>query len=215
MKHDRIAEFIQSFDPGNNDFLNSLEERARRDNIPVIRPAAQNLLKLMLELKRPGSILEVGAAIGFSAVFMAQYSDPSARITTIEKYEKRLGPLKENILASGFKDRIRVIEGDALEVLKELSDEGASFDFIFMDAAKGQYLNFLPYVLKLLPEGGVLISDNVLQDGDIIESRFAVERRNRTIHSRMREYLYQLTNGGELVTGIFPIADGMTVSVRR
>ena len=215
MKHDRIAEFIQSFDPGNNDFLNSLEERARRDNIPVIRPAAQNLLKLMLELKRPGSILEVGAAIGFSAVFMAQYSDPSARITTIEKYEKRLGPLKENILASGFKDRIRVIEGDALEVLKELSDEGASFDFIFMDAAKGQYLNFLPYVLKLLPEGGVLISDNVLQDGDIIESRFAVERRNRTIHSRMREYLYRLTNGGELVTGIFPIADGMTVSVRR
>ena len=215
MKHDRIAEFIQSFDPGNNDFLNSLEERARRDNVPVIRPAAQNLLKLMLELKRPGSILEVGAAIGFSAVFMAQYSDPSARITTIEKYEKRLGPLKENILASGFKDRIRVIEGDALEILKELSDEGASFDFIFMDAAKGQYLNFLPYVLKLLPEGGVLISDNVLQDGDIIESRFAVERRNRTIHSRMREYLYRLTNGGELVTGIFPIADGMTVSVRK
>ena len=146
---------------------------------------------------------------------MAQYSAPDARITTIEKYEKRLGPLKENILASGFKDRIRVIEGDASDILKELSDEGASFDFIFMDAAKGQYLNFLPYVLKLLPAGGVLISDNVLQDGDIIESRFAVERRNRTIHSRMREYLYRLTNGGELVTGIFPIADGMTVSVKK
>ena len=215
MEHDRIPEFIQSFDPGNTEFLNDLEERAKRDDIPVIRPAAQNLLKLMLELKHPGSILEVGAAIGFSAVLMAQYSDPATRITTIEKYEKRLGPLKDNILASGFKDRIRVLEGDALKILKELSDEGASFDFIFMDAAKGQYLNFLPYVIKLLPAGGVLISDNVLQGGDIIESRFAVERRNRTIHSRMREYLYRLTNTEEFITSIFPIADGMTVSIRR
>ena len=215
MEHDRIAEFIQSFDPGNTEFLNDLEERAKRDDIPVIRPAAQNLLKLMLELKHPGSILEVGAAVGFSAVLMAQYSDPATRITTIEKYEKRLGPLKDNILASGFKDRIRVLEGDALKILKELSDEGASFDFIFMDAAKGQYPALLDDCLRLLAPGGVLISDNVLQDGDLIESHYIVERRNRTIYKRMRSYLYTLKHHPELETAILPVGDGVTVSVKK
>ena len=212
MDGERVVKFIHSFDRGNTDFLNALEERAKRDNIPIIRPAAQDLLKLLLAMKRPKAVLEVGAAIGFSAILMAQYSDDDCKIATIEKYEPRLGPLRENIAAAGFSDKVTVMEGDALDILKELA---APFDFIFMDAAKAQYINLLPHVLRLLAPGGVLVSDNVLQDGDIIESRFAIERRDRTIHARMRAYLYELTHREELVTSILPVADGMTVSVKR
>ncbi|MCR5789828.1 MAG: O-methyltransferase [Lachnospiraceae bacterium] len=178
----------------------------------------QELLRLLLSLKKPGEILEIGAATGFSAIFMAEYSqyeNSKANITTIEKYAPRLAPLKENIRASGFSERIRVIEGEALKAMGELIKEGASYDLIFMDAAKAQYIHFLPSVLTLLRPDGVLVSDNVLQDGELIESRFAVERRNRTIHARMRDYLFELTHHPSLVTNIFPIADGVTVSVRR
>lgn len=87
-----------------------------------------------------------------------------------------------------------------------------TYDFIFMDAAKGQYIHFMPDILRLLGSEGTLVSDNVLQDGDIIESRFAVTRRNRTIHKRMREYLYELTHDEHLVTAVLPIGDGVTVS---
>ena len=104
------------------------------------------------------------------------------------------------------------MEGDADELLKEL--EGRNFDLVFMDAAKGQYLHWLPLLLKVMPVGAVLISDNVLQDGDIVESRFAVQRRNRTIHSRMREYLHTLKHMEELETAVIPIGDGVTISTR-
>ena len=104
-----------------------------------------------------------------------------------------------------------MLEGDATEILKNLA---GPYDFIFMDAAKGQYINFLPDILKLMPVGGVLISDNVLQDGDVMESRFAVTRRDRTIHSRMREYLYELKHNEQLCTDILPVGDGVTVSVK-
>ena len=107
---------------------------------------------------------------------------------------------------------ITLLEGDAAEVLKTLKEP---YDFIFMDAAKGQYIHFLPEILRLLAEDGVLVSDNVLQDGDIIESRFAVTRRNRTIHKRMRDYLYELTHHENLVTSVLPIGDGITVSTRK
>ena len=136
------------------------------------------------------------------------------RITTIEKYEKRLPIARENFRRAGQEERITLLEGDADLHLKELADQGRLFDLVFMDAAKGQYLNWLPLVLKLMPEGGVLISDNVLQDGDIVESRFAVQRRNRTIHSRMREYLYQLKHTQQLETAVIPIGDGVTVSTK-
>ncbi|HAG69473.1 MAG TPA: O-methyltransferase [Lachnospiraceae bacterium] len=215
MDEERTDSFIRSLERGNTAFLNELEERARRESIPVIRPAAQNLLRLFLELKKPDNILEVGSAVGFSAVLMAEYSGESTHITTIEKYEPRLKALHENIAASGFSDRITVIEGDAAVILGELKEQGRHYELIFMDAAKAQYINFLPCVRDLLSNGGVLISDNVLQDGAILESRFAVERRDRTIHSRMREYLYELTHSNDLVTSILPVADGITVSVKR
>ena len=208
---ERIHTFIQSFDAGNTEFLNQIEQFALKTNVPVIRPQTQSFLKLLLAVKQPKEILEVGTAIGFSALLMSEYGPSGCRVTTIEKYEKRILIAKENFKKAGREDKIRLVEGDALEALKDL--EGP-YDFIFMDAAKGQYIHFLPDILRLMPIGGLLVSDNILQDGDILESRYAVTRRDRTIHGRMREYLYTIKHHDQLRTDILPIGDGITVSVR-
>lgn len=208
---ERVSAFINSFDTGNTPFLNELEQFALKTNVPVIRPQMQSFLKLLLAMKQPKKILEVGTAIGFSALLMSEYGPEDCRITTIEKYEKRIPLAKENFKKAGKEKAITLLEGDAAEILKELNE---SYDFIFMDAAKGQYIHFLPNILKLMPKGGLLISDNVLQEGEILESRFAVTRRDRTIHSRMREYLYELKHNEQLLTDILPIGDGVTVSIK-
>lgn len=209
---ERISTFIHSLDTGNTPFLEELERDAAAGNIPVIRPQVQSLLKLLLAIKKPVNILEVGTAIGFSALFMSQYGPEECHITTIEKYEKRIPIAKENFKRAGAQERITLLEGDAAEILKKLT---GPYDLIFMDAAKGQYIYFLPDVLRVLGEGGLLVSDNVLQDGDILESRYAVTRRNRTIHARMRDYLYELKHDDRLQTDILPVGDGVTVSVRK
>lgn len=209
---ERMAAFIDSFDKGNTPFLDEIERSAREAQVPVIRRSMQGLLKFLLELAKPKSILEVGSAVGFSALLMSEYAPEDCRITTIEKYEKRIPVARENFRRAGQEERITLLEGDATEILKAL--EG-SFDFIFMDAAKGQYIHFLPDILRLLAPGGLLVSDNVLQDGDIMESRFAVTRHNRTIHARMREYLYELKHQPQLETVILPVGDGVTLSVKK
>ena len=209
--NDRITTFINSLDPGNDPFLDEVERAARADQVPIIRKDSQALLKFLMAQSRPRRILEVGCAVGFSALLMARYSPEDAKITTIEKYEKRIPKARENFAKYDRDGKITLIEGDALEVLKGL-DPG--YDFIFMDAAKGQYINFLPDCLRILDKGGLLLSDNVLQDGDVFESRFAVTRRNRTIHARMREYLYELKHNEKLNTVILTVGDGMAISVR-
>ena len=212
MIEERLAAYINSLDTGNTAFLEQLEQEAFEYGVPIIRKETQRLLKLLLAIQKPERILEVGTAVGFSALWMSEYAPEGCRITTIEKYEKRIPAARDNFARAGREDQITLLEGDAMEILQRL--EG-SYDFIFMDAAKGQYLSYLPEILRLLEPGGILVSDNVLQDGDIIESRFAVERRNRTIHARMREYLHELTHCGELTTSILPLGDGVTVSVRN
>ncbi len=209
---ERLATFINSLDCGNEPYLNELERYAKKTNVPIIRTEMQSLLKFLLTMKEPKEILEVGTAIGFSALLMSEYGPADCHITTIEKYEKRIPIAKENFKKAGKEKAITLLEGDATEILQTL--EG-TYDFIFMDAAKGQYIHFLPDILRLLKKGGLLISDNVLQDGDIIESRFAVTRRNRTIHARMREYLYELKHHEALETVILPVGDGVTLSVKR
>ncbi|MCI5741335.1 MAG: O-methyltransferase [Lachnospiraceae bacterium] len=209
---ERLVTYINSLDRGNTELLDAIEAEAVRDYVPIIRKEMQSFLKMMLQLQQPRRILEVGTAVGFSAILMAEYNPKPCEITTIENYEKRIPIARENFKRAGKQDMIELLEGDATQVLKTLQEP---FDFIFMDAAKGQYLNFLPDILRLLSPGGILISDNVLQDGDIVESRFAVTRRNRTIHKRMREYLYELTHHEELVTTVLPVGDGITVSVKK
>jgi predicted O-methyltransferase YrrM len=209
---ERMSAFIDSLDSGNTPFLNEIEREAKETNVPIIRTQMQKLIKFLLTLQKPESILEVGCAIGFSALLMSEYAPQGCRITTIEKYAKRIPIARENFRRAGREDVITLLEGDAMDILKTL--EGP-YDFLFMDAAKGQYIHFLPELLRLLPEGGILLSDNVLQDGDIIESRFAVTRRNRTIHSRMRDYLYEITHHPQLETVILPVGDGVTISVKK
>lgn len=208
---ERMTSYINSLDTGHTPFLEKLEREAKADRVPIIRREMQSFLKVFLAIQRPENILEVGTAVGFSAILMAEYGVPDARITTIENYEKRFPVAEKNFRESGYEDRITFLKGDAAEILKTL--EGP-YDLIFMDAAKGQYIHFLPETLRLLRTGGVLISDNVLQDGDVIESHFAVERRKRTIHKRMREYLYALKHDPCLRTSIVPLGDGITISVK-
>ena len=208
---ERMRTYINSLDMGNTQFLEELEQYAIRERVPIIRREMQSFIKMFLAVNRPKRILEVGTAIGFSTLLMCEYGPEDLEIVTIENYEKRIPIAKENFRRAGREAQITLLEGDAGQILKELED---SFDMIFMDAAKGQYINFMPQVLRLLKTGGVLVSDNVLQDGDIIESHYIVERRNRTIYKRMREYLYELTHSDELVTAVMPIGDGITVSTK-
>ena len=209
---ERMVTYINSLDMGNTPLLNEIEKEAIETYVPVIRREMQSFLKVLLSIHRPLRVLEVGTAIGFSTLLFCEYGPKDMKITTIEKYEKRLPIARENFKRAGREDQITLLEGDATEILKTLTEP---YDLIFMDAAKGQYIRFLPDVLRLMKPGSVLISDNVLQDGDIIESHYAVERRNRTIYKRMREYLYELKHNELLTTSILPLGDGVTISVRK
>ena len=209
---ERMLDYILSLDKDSSTLVLTIEQEAIRDYVPIIRMESQSLLRVLLKIKKPGQVLEVGTAIGFSAILMGECLPESSHLTTIEKYEKRIPVANENFKRAGMEDKITLLEGDAVEILKGL--EGP-YDFIFMDAAKGQYIHFLPEVLRLLAPGGILVSDNVLQDGDVVESRYAVVRRNRTIHSRMRDYLWTLKHMEGLETMVLPIGDGMTVSVKE
>lgn len=207
---ERIAAYINSLASDDNELCERIAHEAVCAHVPIVRRETASLLKTMVILKQPRRILEVGTAVGYSALLMAQVMPEDAHITTIESYGKRAASAREHFELAGLADRITLLFGDAGEILGTLD---GPYDFIFMDAAKGQYLNWLPDILRILTPGGLLMSDNVLQGGDIVESRYAVERRNRTIHARMREYLYELTHKEELTTSIIPIGDGVALSV--
>ncbi len=209
---ERFVTYINSLSGANTKLLEEIETEALGTDVPVIRKETQECLKLFLAMKKPERILEVGTAVGFSAILMKTYNPADCTITTIENYEKRIPIARTNFRRAGVEESITLLEGDAARVLEQLREP---YDLIFMDAAKGQYIHFLPHVVRLLKADGVLISDNILQDGDIIESRYAVIRRNRTIHRRMRQYLYELTHHEQLVTAVFPVGDGITVSSKK
>lgn len=212
---ERTATYIESLHGGNSPILEEIEAEALAAGVPIIRKSTQSLLKYILASNNPVSILEIGAAVGFSAIFMTEYGHKDVHVTTIENYEPRIKVARENITKAGREDKITLIEADAMDTLIQLESDNQMYDMIFVDAAKGQYINYFPHVKKMLRQGGILISDNVLFDGDIIQSRFAVRRRDRTIHARMREYLRTLCDDNDLVTTVLPIGDGMTLSVRK
>ena len=209
---ERMRTYINSLDMGNTPFLENLEQYAIKERVPILRREMQSFMKMFLALNQPKRILEVGTAIGFSTLLMCEYGREDLQIVTIENYDKRIPIARENFRRAGREDQITLLEGDAGELLKTL--EGP-FDMIFMDAAKGQYIHWLPDIRRLMTKGSVLISDNVLQEGDIIESHYLVERRKRTIYKRMREYLYELKHDPSFVTSILPLGDGVTVSVKQ
>ncbi len=209
--NERVVSFINSLNQEDSELVTRIEREARREEVPIVRTETKELLKVLVCMKKPQRLLEVGTAVGFSAIYMSQYLPEGGKITTIEKYKPRIQQAKVNFEQAKVEDKITLLEGDAAEILKELQEP---FDMIFMDAAKGQYIHFLPDVIRLLAPDGVLISDNVLQDGDVLESHYAITKRNRTIHSRMREYLYTIKHHPDLETAIVPIGDGVAISTR-
>ncbi len=209
---ERMEVFLELYRKQPSEEIRDLEERAKRDQVPIIRRGTRDLIGYLLRTNKPKQVLEVGTAVGYSALYMLENLPENSGITTVEKVPMRLTEAKKNFARLDPEGRINLREGDATEVLKDLVEEGKKFDFIFMDAAKGQYLNFLPNVLELLEEGGLLVTDNILHEGDILESRYAVTRRDRTIHSRMRDYLKALTDHPKLETICLPLGDGMTLS---
>ena len=211
---ERLLTYLNSLESSNGELLDQIEKEALADEVPIVRKDMQGFLKLLLAMKRPERLLEVGCAVGFSALLMAQWNPAACSITTIENWPPRIPVARENFKRAGRSDQITLLEGDAGEILPELLREGRHFDWIFMDAAKGQYPILLDTAVSLLEPGGILVSDNVLFDGEIIESRYAVTRRNRTIHKRMREYLYTLKHHPQLTSAILPIGDGAAVSVK-
>ena len=211
---ERLLIYLNSLNSGNGELLDRIEKEALAGDVPIVRKDMQSFLKFLLAVKKPRRILEVGCAVGFSAILMAQRNPVDCTVTTIENWEPRIPVARENFRRAGRAEQITLLEGDAGEILPQLLAEGKQYDWIFMDAAKGQYPVLLPTVVELLENDGVLVSDNVLFDGEIIESRFVVTRRNRTIHKRMREYLYTLTHHECLTTTVLPVGDGAAVSVK-
>ena len=238
VEQERIAAYLFSLEKDMPAFLEELEKQAIKDHVPIIRKSTQAILRFLMASFQPENILEVGTAIGFSGIFMMTYllndkkkysknnsenDKEKLHLTTIEKVPERIRQAKENFKKAELSEYITLLEGEAEEILQNLlKQKEEKIDFIpkegysmiFMDAAKGQYLHFLPIVKQLLKKGGLLVSDNVLQDGTIIESRYSITRRDRTIHERMREYLYQLSHDTDFETVTLPMGDGVTLSYK-
>lgn len=209
---ERMDVFINSVHKGISKEMAEFEQRAINDYVPIIRKPTQILLRYIIASHKPQRILEIGAAVGFSSIYMSEYLPDTARIDTIERMEDRARQARENIARYGKSEMINLIEGDAIEELKKLEK---SYDMIFLDAAKGQYINYFEDLMRLLAKGGILVSDNVLQEGEIIESKYAINKRDRTIHGRMREFLYLINHDERLESVVLPNGDGVALSYKK
>ncbi|MCX4327990.1 MAG: O-methyltransferase [Lachnospiraceae bacterium] len=212
---ERLSTYIDSLSWDIPAYLQEIEKNALAAEVPVIKRSTQTLLAFFLKMAKPASVLEIGTAVGFSSLLISEYTRENVIIDTIEKVPARIKGAKENFNKYNKENRINLIEGDASEALKSLVAKKKQYGFIFMDAAKGQYMNFVKPVYNLLVTGGLLVTDNVLQDGNILQSRYAVTRRDRTIHGRMRKYLYYLSHSEEWDTIIIPAGDGIAISVKK
>jgi len=210
---ERISSFIKSYIKDDEGELGKIYLDAIRDRVPVMRRETRELLKTQLIMKKPMQLLEIGTAVGYSSIYMSNYLAEGGSITSIELDEQRVEIANSNIKRLGKDEVIQVLQGDAYEVLKTLPDD--TYDFIFMDAAKGQYINYYSDVMRVAKSQSVIVSDNVLQDGDVLQSHYTVDKRNRTIHDRMREYLYTITHDDRLDTAILSVGDGVAISIKR
>ncbi len=216
MDSERVSDFIRQYIPERDADIQSLREIAENTGVPVIRAETESFLKSILVLMKPRRILELGTGTGYSAIMMARtaegYEPPLETIDTIEDWKPRISEARKNIEKTGYSGRIRLIEGDALEIMKTIEEP---YDLIFIDAAKGQYPDYLREAMRLSHKGSVILADNIMQGGEILESKFTVTRRDRTIHKRLREYLDMVSSDEKLATTIIPIGDGITLSVRQ
>ncbi len=211
---ERMETFLEMFSMPLCENLSEIALKAADKHVPIIRRQTGELLVFLLKAFNVKNVLEIGTATGYSALYMAG-GKPDVHIDTIEKVEYRTWEAKDNIVKNGFDDRINVMYGDALSILPKLIRQGNRYDMVFMDAAKGQYAAFSEYAYTLLRPGGIMVTDNVMQEGEILESRYAVPRRNRTIYTRIREYLYDITHSDIWNSIILPLGDGVVISIRQ
>ena len=206
-------EYLNSLVPERGEFLEELRKKSALEEsyAPIVQPQTEQLLVTMLALTKPHRVLEVGTAVGYSAILMAENLPDDSEIVTIERYKKHADIAVDNVFKTGYEKKIRVIEGEAAEVLAWLD---GGFDFIFLDAAKGQYIEFFPDVMRLLKKGGVLFSDNILYKG-MVEDDEKILRRKITIVKRLRMYLDAITTDKRLETSVIPIGDGVAISIRK
>jgi len=209
-----VQQFINSMYSLPMGKLADLQKYALENSFPIINNETANFLSTMILLTQPKKILEVGCCIGFSASLMASLIDDEGHVTTIDRYPLMIGLAKETFKSLALESKITLIESSAMDALQELINKNEVFDFIFLDASKGQYKNFLPLLLQLLKKTGVLLADNVLQNGDIAKERNEIIKDQRTIHKNMREYLQMITSVQGLQSSIIPIGDGIALTVK-
>lgn len=207
-----ISGYIRSLEPDLPEYLDRIEKYGRDHAVPLLRKEEQSLLRYVIKGLKPKKILEIGTAIGFSALFMAQNAEGLESLDSIEKDIERYNLADENIKKTNFCDIIHLFAGDAAEVLDELLQKGNKYDLVFLDAAKAQYGIYYPMIREMLNNGGVLLTDNVLQEGSVASSKFSVTRRNRTIHIRMREFIETVMSDKMFESVIIPLGDGMLCS---
>jgi predicted O-methyltransferase YrrM len=213
--NEQITAYINSLEPEQSKQLSEMRVYARENFIPILKIETQSLLEVTLIMNKPKNILEIGTAIGYSSILMSGCISEDTRITTIERSKPMIEQATKNIKLAGKEEQISLLQGDATDILQQLVEEDRKYDFIFMDAAKGQYITFFEPCMKMLMKEGTLFSDNVLQEGEVAQSRYGISRRNRTIHARMREYLWEIKHNKELSTSIITIGDGVAISIKK
>lgn len=210
--NDNLNNFLRTIQPKYDGVLGEIQQTSYDNEVPIVRFETARLITVLLSMQKPKNILEIGTAVGFSASLMSNYLQDGGKITTIDRYDKMISKAKINIKKMGLEDTITIIEGDANEVLPTLNDK---YDVIFMDAGKGQYINFLPHCLRLLDTGGLLMIDDVLQGGTVADPIETIEKRQRTIHNRLNDLLYEITHNDALETSIVPIGDGLALCYKK
>jgi len=211
--HDYITQYIRALGSVRTGVMLEIEQEIAMENAgyPIIKPEVASLITVLLAMQKPENVLEIGTNVGYSAIHMAKSC--AAKIKTIERNEKVAAIAINNIKKEGLQDRIFVIEGDALDILQTV--QTAKYDVVFMDCAKGQYINLLEDSIRILKTGGILIADNVLHDGVVAKSRYNIDRKNRTIQRRLKEFLWAITHNENLISSVIPIGDGVSISYKK
>ena len=206
-----IEKYIRSILPKPDDYISAMETYAKENHVPIIEPEVGQLLKVLLKTNKPKNILEVGTAIGYSALVMAGVTSEDCQITTIERRQDMVELAKANIDKTEYRNRIRIIQGDAIEVLPNLKNQ---YDFIFLDAAKGQYLEFFNDCIRFLKPGGLIVSDNVLFKGMVAADELVI-RRKKTIVKRLRSFLEHINNLEGYTSCVLPVGDGVALTYKE
>ncbi|MHC1746902.1 MAG: O-methyltransferase [Cellulosilyticaceae bacterium] len=214
INYDYIVQYIRALHTCEDELLLEIENKIAtgEETWPIIKPEVADFIKVLLSVIKPKEILEIGTAVGYSSMLMSKHLEAGGHITTIERFPYMMEIAHKNITRAGLTDTIHILEGDAAEILPTLPSE--KYDVVFMDCAKGQYINFLPYCINLLKPGGVLITDNVLHKGAVAKSRYLIERRQRTTHARLREFLWSIMHTDELKSSVMPVGDGLAISYK-